>query len=106
MTQLFDIDRKKADTARIIFDLSSKKVAVNLTYWGQCTLTVFTITPITLDHVPVAVYVGVLEGTGVDGRVYFVPDGTAPRGAYSYEARGVDGNSELRTFAAGKYTIT
>jgi hypothetical protein len=106
MTELINIDRKMVDTVRVIFELSSKKMAVQLTPWSQFALSVFTITPITLDHVSVAAYVGVLESTGKNGRVYFVPDGTIPRGAYSYEARGVDGNGELRTFAAGSYTVT
>lgn len=106
MTAEINIDRKMLDTKRITFELNGKKGSVRITSWTQFQLEVFAKDATTGVRTTQGTVTGALETTGVDGRLYFVPTGAIPRGSYFYEARAVDTNGELGTFAAGTYIVT
>lgn len=105
-TQTIDIgNRKMVDTKRIVFELSGAKGAVRITSWTEFEMEVYSVNATTGAHTSVATRPGSLETNGIDGRVYFVPTGTIPRGEYFYDARGRDTNGELGTFATGTYNV-
>ena len=101
-----NIERKRDDTLRIIFELVGKNGAARITSWTQFELIVDSLEQPVGTVTQKEVMTGSLETDGIDGKVKFIPSGTIPFGDYFYEARGRNPNGELMTFAQGTYKIS
>lgn len=108
-TFVLDIERKRGDTRRMTFTVKAMVDGV-LTVVPIGSWTVFKLTvdpekkPVNADN-----NIGQLEGSlstdGSDGKMYFVPPGTWPIGAYYYDVQALDDNTEKTTVVEGKYKI-
>ena len=101
-----NIERKKEDTLRIIFELRDQRGIVPISFWTQFELIVDSLDRPVDNSTRKELMLGVFETSGADGKVHFIPSGTIDYGDYFYEARGRNANGELLTFAAGTYSIT
>ncbi len=106
MTTTNNIERKRGDTRRITFSLMDGASVVDISQWTDFRLTVDPNKAPEDDSTKVSEIDGTLSTDGTDGRVYFIPTGLIPAGAYFYDAQAIDSNGEKTTFSEGKYKVT
>lgn len=101
MPDRLDILRVRTNTRKIVF---RAKGGVDVSAWTGLRLVVDPSESPVDDSTKILEIAGTVVD-GVNGRLGFKPDGTAPIGNYFYQAEGIDENGEEITFALGKYDI-
>lgn len=105
MTSIFNIERRRGDTRRHTFQIKNGGQPVDISSWSNFRMVVDPSSgPSGADN-NVDSISGVLLTDGTDGRVFFVPSESVAPGRYHYDASATDSNSEVITFAAGRYEV-
>ena len=106
MVSTVDISRKRGDTRRISFEITSDGAPVDISAWTNFKLTVDPSKAPADDTTKLEQMTGAITSGGTDGRVHFIPTGTIDPGKWFYDGQAIDDNGEKVTFAEGKYTVT
>lgn len=100
------IEVKRGDTRRHAFRIKdTADTVIDISGWTGFLLTIDPSNKPADNSANIEQMTGTLVTDGTDGRVYFVPAGTAPVGKYSYDCQALDDNGEKVTFAEGKYVV-
>jgi hypothetical protein len=105
MTATINIEKKRGDTRRHSFKLSSDASVVDISGWTAFSMAIHSIKKPEDDTTLVEEIDGTLATDGTDGRVFFVPSGSIAVGKYFYDIQAIDSNSEKITFIEGEYSV-